>query len=318
MLPSTRTIKAAATRRPMARSAVLAAVVFFVLGLSFTEVVYAQSSDAQGRGRDAGEVDAGASPAPFPRIADDEETIYTVQRKAYLVRNKWEITPMFAYAFNDSFVDTFGISGSVTYHVAENFGLELYGGYMFPSESELTERLFEDFNINTEIARLSKLNWAAGLGVLWSPIYGKVHILDAYLGNFAFYIGAGIGLGETQVPCLVGDALDPNRGFDELRCPQTTSGNAQGGFDLAFDDRPATLKLMGTISGGFRFHFSQSIGMKLEVKDYIYSERVFNPQSRAPTGDNAGDVTLRFSDVIRNYVFIQIGVSFLFGGGDDR
>ncbi len=257
--------------------------------------------------------------APFPRIADDEETIYTVQRKAYQVRNKWELTPLFGYAFNDSFVNTFGLSGSVTYHVAENFGIELYGGVMFPSESELTERLFQDFNINTEIARLSKLRWTAGLGVQWSPIYGKMHILDAYLGNFAFYIGAGIGLGATQVPCLVGDALDPNRGFDGLTCTEPSSGdNPGGGFDLAFDDRPSTLKLMGSISGGFRFHFSRSIGLKLEVKDYIYSERVFNPQARLPDGTEPGDATLRFSDVIRNYIFVQFGVSFLFGGGDDR
>ena len=255
--------------------------------------------------------------APFPRISDDEETIYAVQRKAYLVANKWELTPMFAYAFNDSFVDTLGITGSVTYHLAENFGLELYGGYMFAWESELTERLFEDYNINTEIARLSKLVWTAGIGVQWSPIYGKIHLFDSFLGNFAFFIGAGIGLGETTVPCVVGDALDPARGFDELTCPTGDQSGNQGGFDLAFEDQPATLKLMGSISGGFRFHFSRSIGLRLEVKDYIYSQRVFNPQSRPPSGNNAGDATLRFSDVIRNYVFIQIGVSFLLGGEDD-
>src|SRR5690242_12863589 len=44
---------------------------------------------------------------PFPRVADDEETIYAVQRKAYLVRQKIELTPMFAGTFSDRFVQTF-------------------------------------------------------------------------------------------------------------------------------------------------------------------------------------------------------------------
>ena len=49
--------------------------------------------------------------APFPRISDDEETIYAVQRKAYLVKDKWEITPMAGLAFNDRFVQTFTFAG---------------------------------------------------------------------------------------------------------------------------------------------------------------------------------------------------------------
>ncbi len=302
-------------------------IVFMVGGLnavlaapSLAQPVVPPSNEDRGRADPDAEIDPTdfGDGAPFPRISDDEETIYAVQRKAYLVKNKWELTPMFAYAFNDSFVDTFGFVGSVTYHVAESFGIELYGGVMLPSESELTERLFEDFNINTEIARLSKLKWTAGVGVQWSPIYGKIHLFDTYLGNFAIFVGAGIGVGETQVPCVVGDALDPNRGFDELTCPSGSTNGTQGGFDLAFEDQPSTLKLMGSISGGFKFHFSQLVGLRIEVKDYIFSQRVFNPQSRPPAGDNSGDTTLRFSDVIRNYVFIQVGLSFLLGGGDDR
>ena len=77
--------------------------------------------------------------ANFPRISDDEETIFAVQRKAYLVDRKIELSLMPAASFTDRFVFTLGGSLSATYHVAENFGLEFFGTYLFPTESDLTE-----------------------------------------------------------------------------------------------------------------------------------------------------------------------------------
>ena len=281
-------------------TAVGVALAFFA-ALACGEAAYAQSSDS---GDDR---DPATSRSNFPRISDDEETIYAVQRKTYLLKNKWELTPMFSYAFNDSFVETFGISGSVTYHVAEYFGIELYGGYMFGSESDLTEEIFVELRLNPEIAKLTKLVWAAGIGVQWSPIYGKIQMFDAYLGDFAFYVSAGIGLGQIRAPCIPGSELDPNRGFDPPTCPQQTG--EVSATELPFLDAPATTKLMGSIGGGMRFNFSTQFGLKLEVRDYIFSQRVFRPESTEPTS--------RFTDTIRNYLFIQLGVTFLLGGEDN-
>ncbi|MEM7677691.1 MAG: outer membrane beta-barrel domain-containing protein [Myxococcota bacterium] len=245
--------------------------------------------------------------AEFPRISDDEETIYAVQRKAYIVKDKWEITPMFGLAFNDRFVSTLSPAASVTYHIAENFGIELYGGVMLPTESSLTEEILIEYKLTPEVAKLTQMLWAAGIGFQWSPIYGKVHIFDEYLGNFAIYVGAGLGTGQTRVRCTPGNELDPNRGFDGT-CPAQTDQVSPLEVNEVYE--PATFKLMGSISGGIRFNFSNSIGLKVEVRDYIFSSRVFRPQ----TSDAS---TQRFTDAIRNNVFAQIGVSFLLGGEDN-
>lgn len=241
--------------------------------------------------------------APFARIADEEETIYAVQRKAYLTDKKIEISPMVALSFTDRFVQTFAPSGSVSYHVAENFAFELYGGYMFPTESGLTAEILQEAKLTPEIAKLTQMLWAAGVGVQLSPIYGKVQVFGRTLGNFAFYVGAGLGIGQTRVQCTPGTLLDPNRGFDPGTCPMVEVGPND---ELRVVYEPASTRVMGAISGGVRFYFSNSLGLKFEVKDYIFASRVFRPEMSEPTQ--------RFTDAIRNNLFAQIGLSFLFGG----
>jgi outer membrane beta-barrel protein len=245
---------------------------------------------------------------PFPRVADDEETIYAVQRKAYLVLHKFELTPMFAATFSDRFVQTFAPALSVSYHVAENFGLELFGSYMFPTESDLTTEILDKGKLQPEVAKLTQLLWAAGIGVQWSPIYGKIQIFGNSLGNFSFYLGAGAGLGQTRVQCTPGLELDPMRGYPVNEdgvalCPMIDV--AEQGVDARVFE-PSRLQFMGAFSGGVRFYFSNAVGLKFEIKDYVFATRVFRP--------TATEGTQRFTDAIRNNIFAQLGVSFLFGG----
>ncbi len=242
--------------------------------------------------------------APFSRVADNEETIYAVQRKAFLVKNKFELSPLLAASFSDRFVQTFAIAGSVTYHLAETFGLEFYGGYFFPSESALTKDILNNFSLRSDTAKLTQMLWTVGLGVQWSPIYGKVNVFGSTLGNFAFYLGLGVGLGQTRVQCDAGMALDPNRGFNPPTCPLIPVD--ADATTVVYE--PATLRPMGALSGGVRFNFSSRFALKFEVKNYLFAARVYRPDV------NEND---KLADAIRTNVYAQVGVSFLFGGEDD-
>lgn len=269
--------------------------------------------DAEAEGGDAAELVAAEDApkkvrdenAPFARIADDQETIYSVQRKAYLVNGKFELTPLASASFTDRFVQTFAPAASVTYHAAENFGFELYGGYMFPTESGLTVEILQKGKLTPETAKLTQMLWAAGVGVQWSPIYGKLQLMGASLGNFSFYVGAGIGVGQTRVRCTPGTMLDPNA-FPNQNCPDAPPLMGDT-FEEVYE--PATFKVMGALSGGVRFYFSNWVGLKFEIKDYIFTSRVFRPETQ--------EATQRYTDAVRNNMYAQLGVSFLLGGEDD-
>lgn len=252
--------------------------------------------------------DAPGDSAAFTRISDEEETIYAVQRKAYLVRKRIELTPMFAASFTDRFVETYAPAASVTYHFAENFGLEFYGAYMFPTESGLRREIFEEHQLTPEIAKVVQMLWAVGIGVQWSPIYGKVQIFGRTLGNFNLYVGVGGGIGQTRVECISSQALDPERGFDPAVCPMLEEVPGADDRAARFVYEPARLQIMGAFSGGMRFYFSDKVGLKFEVKNYVFPARIYRPGN--------DDSTQRFTDAIRNNVFAQLGLSFLFGGED--
>jgi outer membrane beta-barrel protein len=294
-------------------------IIAFALAASFAAPRFAAAQDAPA------EAEPAAVPAPeevtssnFPRIADDEETIYAVQRKAYLNKNKFEFSLMFSALFNDRFVDSYSPVGSVTYHLAENFGLELFGGYFIPNPSGARQELLERASLRPEFARLTELLWAAGIGGQWSPIYGKVEIGGRQLGNFNFYISAGIAFGQTRAECVSGLALDPNRGFEtEVTspgglpiCPIPEPGKES---DSQYE--PETFRPMGSFAGGVRFYFTDWLGLRFEIRDYIFASRVFRPNANSQGGlANAQDGNLRFSDTVRNNLYANIGLSILFGG----
>ena len=270
-----------------------ASVLMVSLSLAGARVATAQNADRAIRDpRD------GVAPAQkFARISDDEETIYAVQRKVYLIKGKFELTPFLAASFSDRFIRTFAPTVSVTYHVAENFGLELFAAYFFPDESGLTDDILNKFQLRSDTAKLTQMLWTTGLGVVWSPIYGKVRVLGGTLGNFAFYLGAGFAFGQTRVQCDPGQMLDPERFGNEL-CETVDVG------EVAYE--PATLRPMATLSGGVRFNFSSSFALRFEIRDYLFTSRVFRP-----------DADQQLSDAVRNNLFAQLGVSFLFGGEDN-
>jgi len=259
----------------------------------------------------AAEPAAPGTKGPFPRVSDDQETIYAVQRKAFLVDGKFELTPLVAASFSDRFVQTFAPAASIVYHLSENFGLELYGAYMFPDESSLTDEILNKLKLRSDTAKLTQMLWSAGLGVQWSPIYGKLQIANKLLGNFNFYLGAGVGVGQTRVQCDNQGDLDPNRGF-----PADQNGEVvcnPNGVDTPADtvETPVyyetnPFRVMGALSAGVRFHFSTWMALKFEVKDYLFVARVYRPG-----GSDA------LSDAVRSNIFAQLGVSFLLGGDED-
>lgn len=238
----------------------------------------------------------------FSRVIDNEETIYAIQRKAFLIKDKIELSLMYSNLVGDRFVttsDSFALAGSASYHLSEQFALELFGGWFNPTISESTEELFRFNGLVAEDAKLTQLLWAAGLGFQWSPIYGKLELFDYSLGNFAFYFGAGAGVGQSRVRCFAGQELDPTNFDPGDSCPIEPNDGV-----LSF--APDQTHFVGSFSAGVRFRFLSWLGLKAEIRDYIYTSRVFR-------ADNVPSST----DTVRNNLFLQIGATFLLGGSQN-
>jgi outer membrane beta-barrel protein len=237
---------------------------------------------------------AGDAPA-----ASAEETIYVVQGKPFLVAGKFEIAPQILQSVNDSFTSHTGALISGIYHLKENVAFEVAaGGFgwwdiggprLGGRDSELTVELREKESLAPERVKLYQFPWLVAADAQWSPFYGKVSFQDFALGQFNLYLSVGASVFGLQLESLT-----------------------QNGVQKAFVDLPNTfgvlpaMALSTTFGGGLRFYFTEWLGVRIEVRDYVIplAVREAGPDAVEDADGPSFDVT--------NLVLGQAGVSFVF------
>ena len=239
-----------------------------------------------------------AADAPPAGSAANEETIFVVQAKPHLVAGKFEIAPQFVQSIGDQFVSHTGLLLSGIYHLRENLAVEVaVGGFAWwdpfgtqPTArfgghpSDMTRELIGKENLQPlERADLYEYTWLAAADLQFSPLYGKVSFHDLVLGQFNVYVSVGAGVAGLQ--------LESERPDELSKIP--------GSFGGALPPMQA----IATLGGGVRFYFTDWLGIRLEVRDYVAPLAVY--QSDVP------ELPFSSSDVL-NTLLAQLGVSFLF------
>lgn len=242
---------------------------------------------------------AEAAPGEKPVL---EETIYVVQGKRFLAQGRFEITPMLATSVNDSFTNHTGLTVSALYHLKENVALEatigVFGWWDQPGvtsprlggrDSDLTTELKQKENLAPERVKLYQFPYLIGADLQWSPLYGKVNVQELALGQFNVYLSVGAGAAGLQLETLTPGPVEKT--FVTL--------NGPGGV-------LPPVALATSVGGGLRFYFTENIGVRIEVRDYVVPLSVFQ---NGPDAVSDADVP---SFDVTNLVLAQAGVSFVF------
>lgn len=264
-----------------------------------------ESDDAAADAGDSDAADGEDKPADDDAAAGDaatavekpvlEETIYVVQGKRFLAQGHFELTPQFALSVNDSFTAHTGLLVSGLYHLKENVAIEATAGAfgwldsrsgaprLGGRDSDLTVELRQKENLAPERVKLYQFPWLVAGNLQWSPMYGKVSIHDLVLGQFNLYLSVGAGIAGLQL-----ETLTPGVAAEEF-------------VELTSSIAPIT-----SFGGGLRFYFTDWLGVRLEVRDYVMPLAVFQ------NGANAvADADVPSFDVT-NLILTQLGVSFVF------
>ncbi len=150
-------------------------------------------------------------PEPEPAPADtsvaaditQEDRVKSVQRKVYLKKGRFELTPLVSVSIADPYYSKLGASVHGAYYLADTLSvaLRLSAMQVIPSDDVRTAK-------RTFGARIfySVPQWSAMADVEWSPLYGKVAFLNSIL-HFDGYLIAGLGGVKTETSAL------PNRAF---------------------------------------------------------------------------------------------------------
>ncbi len=122
--------------------------------------------------------------------------INVIQKKIIQNKNKFELFPAFGMSLNDQFIQSFAVSGGLSFHIQETLSLEIFASYIpKPYYKDTTKELPKDANLMPE---LSAVKYLVDLNIVLSPISGKFSFLDWTILYFEFYVTAGAGFISTE------------------------------------------------------------------------------------------------------------------------
>ncbi len=183
--------------------------------------------------------------------------VHTVEQKAASDSGRSEVViyPV-AMQVNGKFTQHFGTMASFVYHLQENFGLQLTGGYnWYSAESSFNGELVEKFRAEAQAATSLLWTWGVLGGVEVTPLYGKFAFFEGTLVHFSVVINGGAGLGGTR------HQLKPETTRQDDSISPATYGDTG-------------LRFMGSLGAGFRLQIGQHFALRLEVRDVVYTARV--------------------------------------------
>lgn len=266
------------------------------LALVVTFLATAASTAAVSRTASADE------PENTARVPFSDESIYVAEKRPYTKRGHLEITPTFGATLNNRYES--GIAGilGVTYHIRENVGIEVIGGYTFSRYTDAVEEILQKESKQPPNAELKWMQWFVGADVQWAPLYGKLRLIPGILGDFDFYLAAGFAAVGTQNPCK------PLTAYKVEKTGTVTDGSGVQGISGICPDAPnnvlpADIRFAGNFGGGFRIFFTNYLGVRVEIRDLVYSDVVNS------LGPNAQ--TQEITTTIRHNVFALFGLSLL-------
>jgi outer membrane beta-barrel protein len=169
-------------------------------------------------------IDTGATAAEVERERKAElDLIRVVQRRPFLRRHRVEVSPMLGSNVNDPLIQSFVAGGTLNYHITEVMAVGIFGAYSLGSESNLFDKVINDYELFPEVAQVL---WYGGVQFQYVPVYGKFALFNSFIVPWDIYAVLGAGYTKTELaghPTLaagVGNRFFMNRWFNlafELR-----------------------------------------------------------------------------------------------------
>ncbi len=208
-----------------------------------------------------------------------QETILAVQQRFIIKKGRFEVQPSWGFTLNDQFVNHSAPALALNYYVTEALAVGVNGNYYRPFNVD------KDFNAQVRRAGrigvpLTEYDWSAALNFTYVPANGKFAGFGDFIFHYDAYVVGGVGAISTR-PIPV---IDPeNRNFE-------------------FEPKVAL-----NAGIGLKIFFNRWFAAVLEVRDYIFLDKLENLQEN--TNDPTNEADWLGDSSLTNNVQAQLGVS---------
>jgi outer membrane beta-barrel protein len=125
------------------------------------------------------------------------DRIKSVQRKTFVKKGRFELSPQFGLSLNDSFFTHISLGAGAAYHVADSFALELRGGGVIASPESSALRFVRE-ETDSLIEDPPAFKYYGDANGVWAPVYGKFSLFGESIIHFDGYVTLGFGVFGTD------------------------------------------------------------------------------------------------------------------------
>jgi outer membrane beta-barrel protein len=207
--------------------------------------------------------------------------MYAVQQIYALRYHRFEVNVYGLQTMNDQFVGHPGGGLGVNWYISNVLAVGVNGNVYGNAVSAFNFQTSRSARVGLPI---TEYQWNANVNFSYVPAYGKFAGFGDFIFHYDFYVVGGVGAISTRPIAVV----DPdNRVFE---------------FEPKVDFR---------IGGGIRIFFNRWLSAVLEVSDYIFFDKLENPEIAAGIEETQNPETwLAEGTSFTNNVQAQVGLSF--------
>jgi outer membrane beta-barrel protein len=202
----------------------------------------------------------------------------------------------------DKYTRHFGGSLGIAYFFNDYVGLELDAGGFYSGDRKLLDEILRTSTTLDGVERLpltdlKHMTWFANLGVLISPLYGKLNFSAEFAVSIHLYFVLGAGVAQYMYTEL--DHNDPN--------PEFESGFSKKKKTYSGGLTDAAVQPTFQFGGGLLFHFTDHWSLRIEIRDVFFYDD-YNAQINDQV---SGVVDEPITDFV-HIVLLRLGVGYAF------
>ncbi len=245
-----------------------------------------------------------------------------VRHRRLLVKNRFEVTPLFESTINPEFPQIVGGGLKLEYHLSDMWSIGAVGVGSTQFNTKLTDRILDTLepspdnmtrepSVDEFKSRLNTMPVHGAAYVSLTPWYGKLAAFSAAYVAFDFYFQAGVSFAQLKSDCPDSICNDPSPGkprpggaMNETIPPDNNPNN---------DDPLNNGSRVGLyLGGGIHVFLNDFLALDLTIRDYAFSDNPsgadYNADLFVGHNDATGDDDNRFL----HHLFFGAGVSIMF------
>jgi outer membrane beta-barrel protein len=242
-----------------------------------------------------------------------------VRHRRLLVKNRFEVTPLFESSIDADYQHTVGGGLKLEYHLGDMFSIGVVGVGSTSLHTSLVDRVVstlpdapsdtsKDPSKTQFLDHLNSIPLHGAAYVSITPWYGKLAAFSSAFVAFDFYFQAGVSFAQLKSDCPTSVCSDTHPGTSIMSGMDSIPADNDPKNDPPLNDGNRVGLYLG---GGIHVFLSDFLALDLTVRDYAFSD---NPSGADYNADQyvGNNPTLGDDNRFLHHLFFGAGLSIMF------